>query len=203
MKYSKAAKRRAKKELGGGLPKLAETPRPKKRGKARMKEIHDEAQMDTLKARAHQVGSKDIDAMREQMLGEPAGQAIWLQARPDRRNALWDTYAALTAAETRYCKVALGRSLHAKIAKLEMLPEPMTTDADAPAPDLRSEDDRHRAAVTVWMRWQGYLGRLDRADHTAIMAVVRGRVDPVANGKATPAGKIFVVAMDKLAERVA
>ena len=164
-----------------------------------MQEIQIEAQSDTLKARAARVGSEDLSAMREQMLGEPAGQAIWLEASPDMRNKLWDVYAGLTSAEARYCKTVIGRSLHAKIAKVEMLPEPMATNADAPAADLRSDEDRVRAATRAWMQWQGHLGKLDRSDHTAIIAVVRGRVDPVANATTTPAGKAFVAAIERLA----
>ncbi|MBL3561077.1 hypothetical protein [Rhodovulum sulfidophilum] len=39
--------------------------------------------------------------------------------------------------------------------------------------DLRSEEEKARAAVTNWMRWQGYLGHLNRWQQAAIWGAVR------------------------------
>lgn len=141
--------------------------------------------------------------MRTEALGEAAGRAIHLSGHkePDK---LWAAYRGLTGAEAAYARVSLGMSLHAKTAKIEMMPERMETRADD-KPDLRSEDERHRDAVNTWMRWQGYMGHLLSSEQSAIWAIVRDRADPVAktaNGGAvlTRAGRDFVDAMASLSE---
>ena len=195
--YTKAAKRRAKK----ALPELAAVPKPKKRGKARMAEIDREPQRVALETRARLMGMTDTNAMRSQALGEAAGRAIYLKHQPDAAARLWDTYAGLTATEQRYARLVLGKSLHAKTAKIETMPERFETRDDDQT-DLRSEDERHRDATNAWMRWRGYIGHLSSYDQSAIFCVVRGRNEPVVDAKLTKAGIDFVTALERLADVV-
>ena len=192
--YSKAAKRRAK----AAMPELAEAPRKKSRGRARMGEREDEAQSAVLTARARQMGlppSKAQD-MKRQRLSEGAGMALDILCDPDDATRLWGHYIALTASEARYHR-SLGKSIHAKTAKLEMMQERFET-RDDDAIDLRSEDERDRDAVTGWMRWQGLLGRLQSHDQAAIFNAYRRHVDLVDAGQVLPSGMRFVRAMERL-----
>ena len=200
--YTKAAKRRAKK----ALPSLSPVPRPKKRGRERMAEIQREGhdrnpQQTALEARARMMGVKDLSAMKAQALGEAAGRAIYLSHEPDDAAKLWDVYARFTATEERYASLVLGKGLHAKTAKIETMTERFET-RDDDSPDLRTEDERHRDASNAWARWRGYLGHLSAFDQNAIMCVVRGRNEPVKDGKVTQTGQDFVQAVERLADVV-
>ena len=81
--YSRAAKRRAKKEMPG----LAETPKRKARGRKRMEQIKadPDAERTVLQARARQTGSdtKDLREMMNPALGEAAGRAIYAVRKGD------------------------------------------------------------------------------------------------------------------------
>ena len=197
--YTKGAKLRAKKEL----PKLAETPRRKSRGRKRMAEIKAEPNADrtVLEARARQAGSKDLGAMRLPAYGEPAGQAIMAIHGGDDARKLWDAYTRLTASEAAYAKRYLGLRLHAKTAKIEMMRERVETRPDD-KPDHRSDDDKDRDAVNGWMRWRGYVMHLSAADQTAIFDVAYGRVYPMDGGSITAHGKLFVAALERFAKVV-
>jgi hypothetical protein len=49
----------------------------------------------------------------------------------------------------------------------------MTADASSPAPDLRSDDDRYRQAISAYMTLRGWLGYVEgAAQSTVIRAVV-------------------------------
>ncbi|WP_155773868.1 hypothetical protein [Rhodovulum sp. MB263] len=39
--------------------------------------------------------------------------------------------------------------------------------------DLRTEDEKARAAVTRWLEWQGHVGHLDRREQGAVWDAVR------------------------------
>ncbi|MBL3586352.1 hypothetical protein JMM61_13290 [Rhodovulum sulfidophilum] len=64
--------------------------------------------------------------------------------------------------------------------------------------DLRSEDEKARAAVTNWMRWQGYLGHLDRWQQAAIWGAVREQTALIRDRQATDEGRGYVQALRKL-----
>lgn len=196
--YTKGAKRRAKK----ALPKLASTPRLKKRGRARMAEIDNENRQTNLEARARQMGRPitAVDDMRDQMLGEGAGQALYLLCKPDAAKRLWDHYTALTAAEARYHR-SLGKSIHAKTAKIEAMREVFEVTAESTI-DLRSEEDRDRDAVRRWMHWQGNIMRIHGHLQAAIYAAYRHHVTLVDAGEVLPAGRLFVEAMREMDKRI-
>lgn len=203
--YSKAARRKAKKALAKFA--LAETPRRKKRGKARMQELDGERdpQAAVLSVRARMMGLPDTakarDEMKNQALGEPAGRAICIRHEGAAAARLWGVYRGLTGAEECYARRVLGKGLHPKTAKVEMVPERVEADPDE-SPDLRDEEERHRDATNVWMRWRGYVGHLSVHDQAAIFCVVRGRKEPIADAELTPAGEHFVSALEKLADVV-
>jgi len=204
---SKAQKRRNRKKARMALPELAGVPKrqQKKRGRQRMAQIQHESERDAqktaLEARARMVGAKDLDAMRSQALGEAAGRAIYLFADKDAAQRLWTVYAGLTAAEERYARTILGKSLHAKCAKIEIAPERFEARPDD-QPDLRSEDERNRDTINAWARWRGYLGCLPSVMQSDFWAVARGRVEPIQDGAITSSGHRFLGALTKLTEYV-
>jgi hypothetical protein len=196
------------------LPELAGVPRKPKaklRGQARMVEIDqeraDDAQRTVLEARARMIGvnpdsREDRDEMRAQSYGDEAGRAISLYRKGEARQRLLDAYRGLTAAEERYHRIVLGKSIHAKTAKIEMEPERLETSADDAPPDLRSEDDRHRDAVNTWMRWKGYTQCLCAAHRNALWNASRGLVTLHKGDVLTPHGRAFVLALEALADEV-
>lgn len=203
--YSMGAKRRAKKASApkkAGLPKLAEVPkRAKTRGRARMRELEDDAQSAMLGVRARQVGSDNQDAMRSVMLGESAGQALYLSLGEDEARALWGHYTALTAAQRRY-HLSMGLSIHAKTAKVESQPEVFEARDDQEI-DLRTEDERDEAAARAWGVWSDLIKGLGLAHASAIQSAAQGFGDLVLDGSVTQAGGRFVKAMQALDMAVA
>lgn len=198
--YSKAAKRRAKKARD--LPELAKTEGKKSRGRARMKEIQEDAQKAVLNARKKQTGVEDKNALRSEILSEPAGQALWLSLAQDDAHRLWGHYKALTAAQRRY-HASLGVSVHAKTAKTEYQPEAFEV-RDDDRPDLRTEDERDEAAAKAWRIWCDRLDEIGLSQSAAIHTAIQGFTGMVDAGKVTLAGTRFVAAMqalDKMCDR--
>lgn len=164
-------------------------------GRARRPVEKRDKSIQNLKARCRQMGKLDdnADEMRAAMIGEDPGRALALTCDPDTAARLWQWFVDMSAAEARYHR-SIGKSLHAKTARLEVLADRFETRADD-RPDLRTQDERDRDAVTGWMRWQGYLGRLSAADQSAIFMVYRHGAVAVVSGVVTRAGKRFVAAM--------
>lgn len=199
---TKGEKRRFRKLA---MPELADVPRKKKRGRARMDELKAEpdAQMVVLTARARQSGvtPKDITDMRNPAYGEAAGRAIFATHKPEAAQRIWDVYRAFTASEATYARYYLGLRLHAATAKLEMMPDRLETRPDD-KPDLRTEEERSRDASNAWMRWQGLIMHLPDFHQHAIYDVSYGRVEPMAEGRITDSGRRFVWAMERFTEVV-
>lgn len=131
--------------------------------------------------------------MRDQMLGEGAGMALSIFCKADTAKRLWSHYTALTAAEARYHRT-MGLSIHPKCAKIEMMQERFEIAASDNI-DLRTEEERDRAAQNAWAIWDGRLTSIGQAHSSAIDTAKHGFADLVRDGKATPAGRRFVDAM--------
>lgn len=203
--YSRAAKRANKKALADEFG-LAETPRKKSRGRKRMAEINQTQKnphRTALETRARQMGhsTDKWQLMQFQALGEPAGRAIFAMHTVEDAVGLWSVYAGLTNAEARYHRVCLGKSMAAKVAKVEFLPERFEADPDD-EPDLRDDDEKHRAASNNWDRWQAWFNSLSLGDRAIIQSVSRGWCDPMIDGEVTDKGKDFVLAIERLSEVV-
>ena len=212
-----------KAEFKRAMPTLPEVKRPMKRGRARMEQIKDdqgEASV-VLKARARMAGvtlrpeikkngEKNHEAiksnnaklakMRSQSLGEAAGIALHLSLPGHEAARLYAHYAGLTAAEDRYHR-SIGKSIHAKTAKIEMMPERVETRADD-TPDLRTQDERDEAAKSAWRRWDGLLDAIGLMHRSSIDTARMGFAELVVDGSVTVHGKRFVAAMIALDGRV-
>ena len=179
------------------LPKLAPAPRKKARGHARMREIRNLDNV-VLQARARHCGGADIEAMKSQMLGDDAGKALWMVLGGDAVKA-YEAFNGYRGAQERYHRIALGKSLHAKTAKIETAPERFETRPDD-QPDLRTEDERHRDAINNYQRWMDLMGRIPLHLSASIHSAINGWVILIDAGQVTPKGKAFCDACVALAE---
>ena len=197
--YTVGEKRRLKK-LARDMPKLAEVPRAKQRGRARMKEIEKDVQAVVLETRARQMGKPSSEAreMNRQRLSDEAGRALSLLCDPDTAETLWRLYVALTAAEARYHR-SIGKSIHAKTAKIEMMQERFETRPDDQI-DLRSPDEKDAAARLRWAYFTGLINCLPAHHRHPITAARSHDVEMLRMGRVTPAGWRFVAAMRLLGE---
>lgn len=200
---TRAAKIRAKR-AAAGLPGLAAIPERKKRGGARMAEIKSdpEASQVALAARANHMGKDGSNPkvraeMRSQSLAGQAGAALTLSTAPDTAKRLAALYCDFCACYERYTRIALEVGCHAKSGKIEMLPNPMP-DAMEYTPDLRTEDERHRAAINKWGEWKGRLNQIGVGHTSAIWTAFHGFRDLHDGAKVTAAGARFVAAMELL-----
>lgn len=197
--YTKGAKRRAKK---AAMPGLATVPKKQPNGRTRRTSGHmgeKNPEKTVLEARARQSGKtpKDLTEMRHTAFGEDAGRAIYATHQGDTAKRLWDAYAALSGAYRRYLSTCIGASVDAKTAKIEMMPERFETSA-SDTPDMRSEEDRHRAALNAWTGWKIALDRLTLGQSAAIYSALHGWGALMDAGEITAQGKRFVSAMDAL-----
>lgn len=115
--------------------------------------------------------------------------------RVDTAKSLWDAYSALSGAYRRYLLICLGVSVDAKTAKIEMMPERFEVDANH-TPDLRSEDERHRAARAAWGDWLSALGKLPLGQCASIYSAMHGWGLLMDAGQITAQGRRFVAAME-------
>lgn len=107
-------------------------------------------------------------AVRSQMAGCSVGIAIM------RRHTCTDTRADLWGAAQHMRRVwaAYGNAIgapprHAQCLRILAPADKIEASADSPPPDDRSEADRSRAAVSAWMRLQGWLAHTDKAAWSA------------------------------------
>ena len=196
---SKAETLRRKKHVSAikaGLPDLSPTITGRKaRGGTRQRQIEQDNAKPNLEARARRMGrpAKDAANMRDQMLGEQPGMALAISLQATDAKRLWQHYVALSSAEERYHR-SIGKSIHPKCAKIEMMQERFEVTAETPL-DLRTEDERDRAAQVAWERWRLKRNCLRPSHQRAIDNATCGGVDLVIDGKVTRRGDAFVQAM--------
>lgn len=198
----KNRKRRNKgKASGMGLEPV---PRREKSGRPARADQDRDPMAVVLGARCRRMGWPDgrwdRGRANEPSLGTPAGIALHLGCTglPEVRR-LWKAYTDLDAAEEVYAARILSARRHAKTAKLEMTPERFEVRADD-CVDIRTEEERDRAAVNTWARWRGYLGHLQAHEQRAIHDAMLDRSILVDDdNRLTVSGAAFVAAMRVLA----
>lgn len=161
------------------------------------REPPEDARVTVLEARCRHNAQSDAKKVAGEMWGDLAGRAIAL-AGGERAADLWDTFKALDAADETYFRRIIGRTRFAAVAKMEYLPDAFETRADEHPRRYLTEDEKDRAAVRNWMRWQGFLGTLSAIEHSAIVSAMRQRVMLSHAGELTGAGQAFINALVRL-----
>lgn len=190
--HSKAAKRRAKKS---GKRSLFQTMTENETFAA---PVEQDKPLETVtEARARHTGVTGQAALHP-MLGEDAGVALYHGAG-EQAPRLWDLFKRFDSVDEAYSRRIIGQPRFPNVAKLEMLPETFEARAED-TPDTRTDDEKSRDAVNAWMKWQGLLGCLTKAEASSIKRASRRR-DTLHNcGLLTPRGYAFVNAMQSLDE---
>lgn len=158
-----------------------------------------------LKARCRHAGwvETELAKARLQSMEGQAGLAITIGAKDDNeRSRLWDVWRGLDGAEATYFRRILGKSRHAKTAKIEMQPPEALETRPDDRPDLRDEDQKDRDAVNGWMRWKGFLGHLATHERVSISQALQHKSGLVKDGKLSVSGVTFLAAMRELARVV-
>lgn len=197
---------KAKRNQAAFAVTLAGAPRPKKRGKARMTEMkteHDPRKI-ALDARCRMFGVDTTKANRDALSGQHNGSQLGLVLEYEYANAkhhippLWDTWQGFAKAERTYRLRYLGQSGTAKGASIAMVPDRMETDK-SPTIDMRTQEQRDREAVANWMRWRGYMDRLDVGLRTLLHDLEQDREGALwANNKPTQRGLMTLAALRRL-----
>lgn len=163
-----------------------------------------------LDARRRHNGKRQGEDVSHEMWGDLAGRAIIIGAealtdrsaaeRMDLAGCLWSVFKRLDGCDETYFRRIIGRQRFPNVARMEYLPEAFETRADDHHGEYRTEDEKDRAAVRNWMRWQGLLGCMSATEHCAIVSALRQRVMLSHAGRLTGAGERFFTAMRRLVD---
>lgn len=188
------------------MPQLAEVPKKQPNGRTRRTSDAGDPRKVALDARCGLQGveatAKNRAALSAPYSGSDAGRCIGFQNDHGRATALWNVWQGYCQADRTYRVRYIGQSEDPQGAAIAMTPERMETD-QSHSVDLRDQDQRDRDAVSSWMRWEGYLMRLDRAQMAAIKAARTVPADVLwAEARPTKRGEAFIDAINALARVV-
>lgn len=201
------AKKLAKKR---DLPKLAAAPRRAKQGRRRMEEIAKdchEGKREAMSARCRAFGISDTAENRKMVDAPHMGCQIGMATQHvyggnrERVDALWKTFAEMTAAHVVYRSRYLGQA-DTPAAISIMYAREVFEALEMVKADDRTQEEKDRAAVSRWMTWQGHLGNLDGRERAAI---IHARMEdaPIWDaGAPTALGVLALAALVKLHCRV-
>lgn len=114
----------------------------------------------------------------------------------------WGTWSAWTAAERTYSTRIIGQTGDPKGSTIAMVSEPMATD-ESHSVDLRDSETRDNDAVTNWMRWRGYIGRLGTEERVLLHRARREEGKPLwVDGFPTRDGTTTLAALVRLTDIV-
>jgi len=168
---SRAARRRRAKGKGMTLPGGEVAPQPVTQGARRA----EPANRVGLDARKRKLG--DLAHMAQHpAAGCDVGRVLIRQGALD----LWPAVAHVRRVCRAYRAACGAPSPHAQSLGILLPPDRLEASADAPAPDLRTDDERHRQAVTAWTTLHGWLAYTDNAAASAcIRHVFEEREEPI------------------------
>ena len=158
----KAARQAAK---AGKLPPgfdLQPIARKQGNGRTHRPQEARDPQAEMLKARCRRWGmpTSKWREMRDPWWGCEAGGAMALVTpKLAERKALWDAICFMRRAAIAFDRVIGAPQRHAQCLRLLLPIPPTETDGDAPAPDLRTDEQREDAAVRAMQWMQELLGR--------------------------------------------
>ena len=155
---SKAQRKRRKKAAqitmpgGESLPQRVE-------GAGRPRKTAEEPRKTVADARMRRTGIKDSNDACQPICGTDLGLCIQALSTGDEFRALSEAWAAISASHRNYRMLYIGQTGHPKGAAIAMVPEPLETD-QALTIDIRTADERIRAAKASWGAWQGMIDAL-------------------------------------------
>lgn len=201
---ARAERRRQKKAAKARFAELAPIPRRADQGRQRMAQI--EAEKDAanvaLAARVKR-GAKDADAARDPLHGSDMGRCILAITTGDDLQKLRQAWASICAAHHEYCARILSRSPHPQGAAIAVMPEPMEADPSLRV-DLRTPDDKDKAAKRTWDMWSKRIATLPTPMHR--WAISNAIVGPISDsglwidGQPTAQGRVAVMALKIIAD---
>lgn len=182
------------------VAKRAQQPRNRE---GRFERPAEDPQREALNSRCRRFGvpanAHNRETMRTPWMGCDLGFVIHARCKEREAARLWDVFSRWSRAEATYRIRYLGQGEQPAGAALQMIPDRMETDQSATV-DVRTPEERDRDAVTVWMRWQGFLGHLSSDARTALHGARRedGR-ELWGGGEPTSAGLAALDALIDLA----
>lgn len=192
--YTKGAKRRNKSKGVTALYQQFEE-------QAQIATVERDDPMETvISARARQTGKPESEVLHP-MLCFDAGRAIDAGARSkDEAVRMWDVFADMDAAHSASVYHTTGKPRSPAVSKMEFMPERFEVRHDFPI-DLRTEDERHDAAMRRWREAKHKLGFLSGREWHSIMDAFWQNTALFDHG-ITVHGQTFVAAMRVLCEVV-
>lgn len=161
----------------------------------------DDPQATVREARARQTGRPEKQVLAP-MLGEDAGRAIDKGAvNREEARRMWEVWDALEKARRASVFHTVGRPMFPAVAKIEYMPERFETRDDF-TPDLRTEEERHMAAMNNWRHWRHVLGFLSPRERYSLESALWQRDQLHLAGALTVHGVTFVASMRALVEVV-
>jgi len=197
---SKAArKRRRKISLPGG--QQVDHP-PTGRDRRHTNQPAEDARIVAIAAR-QKVTGKDAKAATDPLLATDLGKCIDALSLGDDRAQLAEAWAALSAAHRNYRTRIIGQTGTPKGAAIAMIPDKMETDPSLRV-DLRTADERDRAAKTAWAAWESKLATLPTPQHKwALRGALGDSLGECVlwrDARPTPKGAVAVDALRRVVE---
>ena len=121
---------------------------------------------------------RDSDAMKSQLQGCAIGRALEARGGHDKAD-LWRAVEYMRRTYAAYRGAHGLPSPHAIVARILSPTDAVETSAEAPPADLRTDEERARAATTAYARLIGWLGYTDTASRAEAWRVVI--VEPAAD----------------------
>jgi hypothetical protein len=147
---SKAARRRRAKHSGMTLPGGEVAAQPSSQGARKPKE---DPMATVIAARMRRSGITDPAEARQPICGTDMGLCIRALSTGQDRADLENAWAALSAAHRNYMQRDIGLSASPQNAALPIISDRTETDSSLRV-DLRTSEERDRAAKQAWVRWQ-------------------------------------------------
>ncbi|MCB5411795.1 hypothetical protein [Pseudogemmobacter faecipullorum] len=173
----KRAAEKASRVTAAPVVALAATPRPAKRGKARMREIRVEQdpQKAMLKARARRWGKPEGQwrEMRDPWWGCEAGGAMAsvIPSHKDRQE-YWEAIQHVRAAIIAFDRAIGAPNRHAQCLRLLLPLEELSADSTTPPADRRSDEEKQDQAVLGMQVIEERIGRSGPGPMAEVMRVV-------------------------------
>ena len=198
---SKAERKRRKKAAQITMPGGEAIPQ-RIEGAGRPRKTAEEPRQSALKTRLRIAGIPDTPEARKDAVapafGSDVGLCINATLKGDEATKAWETFSALSASHRAYQLHYIGQTGNPQCAAIAMIPEPMETDQSLRV-DLRTHDERVRAAKASWAAWEANIAALPFPQlRWAISGVLRGFMGEATlwrDAKPTNTGRNVVAAL--------